>query len=164
MVVTKIEANTNSSASPSGKHRWGGLHSILHFLYCCLSIYNTHTHPHTHTHKHLVRLDLRLSPPHWLMTEWITSGMSNCCKLLTSTSAVWGSVSCPRTLWHADQGKRTSDLLITRHLINCLWWCHSRSCLGLLPHNETHHKQRSRSGFDVWKMSWWHLLKNTWCC
>ena len=37
------------------------------------------------------------------------------CKLPTSTSgAVWGSASCPRTLRHADQGNRTSDLPITR--------------------------------------------------
>ena len=28
--------------------------------------------------------------------------------------AVWGSVSCPRALWHADQGNRTSDLPITK--------------------------------------------------
>ena len=27
---------------------------------------------------------------------------------------LWGSVSCPRTLRHADQGNGTSDLLITR--------------------------------------------------
>ena len=27
----------------------------------------------------------------------------------------WGSVSCPRTLQHADQGNRTSDHPITRH-------------------------------------------------
>ena len=38
------------------------------------------------------------------------------CKVLTSTSgAVWGSVSCPKTLRHADQGNQTSNLLITRH-------------------------------------------------
>ena len=36
------------------------------------------------------------------------------CKVPTSTSgAVWGSVSCPKTL-HADQGDQTSDLPITR--------------------------------------------------
>ena len=33
----------------------------------------------------------------------------------TSTSEpVWGSVSCPKTLWHADQGNWTSDPLIKR--------------------------------------------------
>ena len=39
------------------------------------------------------------------------------CKVPTSTSgAVWGWVSCPRTLRHADpdQGNRTSDLPVTR--------------------------------------------------
>ena len=37
------------------------------------------------------------------------------CKVPTSTSgAVWGSVSCPWMLWHADQGNQTSDLQITR--------------------------------------------------
>ena len=37
------------------------------------------------------------------------------CKVLTSTSgAVWGSVSCPRTLLHADQENRTSSLQIKR--------------------------------------------------
>ena len=37
------------------------------------------------------------------------------CKVLTSTSgAVWGSVSWPRTLRHLDQGNWTSYLLITR--------------------------------------------------
>ena len=37
------------------------------------------------------------------------------CKVLTSTSgAVWSSVSCPKTLRHADQGNWTGDLLITR--------------------------------------------------
>ena len=36
-------------------------------------------------------------------------------QLLTSTSgAIWGSVSCPRTLQHADQWNQTSDLQITR--------------------------------------------------
>ena len=37
------------------------------------------------------------------------------CKMATRTSGVvWGLVSCPRTLWHADQGNGTSDLPITR--------------------------------------------------
>ena len=37
------------------------------------------------------------------------------CKVPTSTSgAMWASVSCPRTLRHADQGNQTNDLLITR--------------------------------------------------
>ena len=36
------------------------------------------------------------------------------CKVPNSTSgAVSGSVSCPRTLQHADQGNQTSDLLPT---------------------------------------------------
>ena len=38
------------------------------------------------------------------------------CKVPTSTSgAVWGSISCPRTLRHADHGNWTSDLFIRRH-------------------------------------------------
>ena len=45
---------------------------------------------------------------HWW--QWLP------CKVPTSTSgAVWGSVSSPRTLWHAHRGNRTSDLPITRH-------------------------------------------------
>ena len=37
------------------------------------------------------------------------------CKVETSTSgAVWGSLTCPRRLRHADQGNQTSDLPITR--------------------------------------------------
>ena len=41
------------------------------------------------------------------------------CKVPTSTwGAVWGSVSCPRTLWHADQWNRTSDLLIARRWLD----------------------------------------------
>ena len=39
----------------------------------------------------------------------------------TSTpGAVWGSVSCQRTLQHADRGKWTSDVQITRHWL-CPW-------------------------------------------
>ena len=37
------------------------------------------------------------------------------CTVSTSSSgAVWGSVSCPRTLWHTDQGNQTNDLPIPR--------------------------------------------------
>ena len=37
------------------------------------------------------------------------------CKVVTSTSgAVWGSVSWPRTPQHADQGNQTSNLPLTR--------------------------------------------------
>ena len=36
--------------------------------------------------------------------------------------AVWGSISRPRTLWHADQGNRTSDLPITRCWLYPLFW------------------------------------------
>ena len=39
--------------------------------------------------------------------------------VLTSTpGAVWGSVSCSRTLRHADQGNWTSNLLMTRRWLN----------------------------------------------
>ena len=41
------------------------------------------------------------------------------CKVQTSTSGtVWGSVSCPRTRRHADQGNQTSD-----HPITGRWLC-----------------------------------------
>ena len=40
----------------------------------------------------------------------------------STSGAVWGSVSCPKTLRHADQGNQTSDLLITRH-----WLCPQHS-------------------------------------
>ena len=33
---------------------------------------------------------------------------------VTASGAVGGSVSCPRTLRHAEQGNLTSDLLLTR--------------------------------------------------
>ena len=50
-------------------------------------------------------------------------------KVPTSTSgAVWGSVSCPRPLRHADQGNQTSSHLITTRWLPCAPWA---SLLGL---------------------------------
>ena len=44
--------------------------------------------------------------------------------------AAWGSISCPRTLWHADQGNQISDPPITRrwlyplsHSTEWQYWC-----------------------------------------
>ena len=48
------------------------------------------------------------------------------------SGAVWDSVTCPRTLWHADQGNWTSNLPLTRcwlypwptadtTIIGCIW-------------------------------------------
>ena len=45
----------------------------------------------------------------------ITVCMASMCGANSTSGAVLGSVSCPRTLQHADQGNRTSDLPITRH-------------------------------------------------
>ena len=57
---------------------------------------------------HLDKTVLTVIHIHW--RRWLP------CKVPTSTSgAVWGSVSCPRTLRHADQGNQTSGFPITRH-------------------------------------------------
>ena len=51
---------------------------------------------------------------------------------VSSTSgAVWGSVSCPRTPQHADQGKRTSNRPITRNLLLYPW-----ATAGTMEHEE----------------------------
>ena len=51
------------------------------------------------------------------------------------SGAVWGSVSCPRTLWHADQGNWTCNLLPTR----LYPWVHSffdeRTFYCAFPHS-----------------------------
>ena len=67
-------------------------------------------------HLHLVQCD---------SNSYIHSGWWLPCKVPTSTSgAVWGSVSCPKTLVYADKGIWTSDLPITRFRL-CPWAAHS---------------------------------------
>ena len=71
--------------------------------------------------------------------------------MLTSTSgAVCGSISCPRTLWHADQGNRTSALPITRR-----WLYPWAAAAHLLNFSELQHFIQTPSGFllaenDTW--------------
>ena len=43
-----------------------------------------------------------------------SNSYNDSCHARCTSGAVWGSVSCPRTLWHADQGNQTSNLLIRR--------------------------------------------------
>ena len=78
-----------------------------------LIIYSLQLHAQRWTYLHVrgladafVQFELVLHTVWWRWLPW---------KVPTSTSeAVWGSVSCPRTLWHADQGNQTSELPITR--------------------------------------------------
>ena len=61
----------------------------------------------------LVQHDLQIFIHWW---PWLP------CKVPTSTSgAIWGSASCPRTLRHADQGNWTSNLVGSAPLPYLLW-------------------------------------------
>lgn len=50
----------------------------------------------------------------------------------TGTSEA-GSVSCPRTLWHTEEGNRTSDLPITRY------WLYSWATVTIILHQHVHY-------------------------
>ena len=60
------------------------------------------------------------------------------------TSAVWGSVSCSRTLWHAELGNRTSDVPITKC---CLYpWARAMPPSHTHTHTHTHTCTKTRGG------------------
>ena len=67
------------------------------------------------TFWHFIRTFIRCFCPKWLT---VIHTFIHWCRWLpckTSTSgAVWGSVSCPRTLWYADHMNRTNDFPMTR--------------------------------------------------
>ena len=68
------------------------------------------------------------------------------CKVLTSTSGtVWSSVSCPRTLWHADQGNRNQQPSDKKTLLLPL----SHSCPVVGPSAFTPQIDRSRACLEA---------------
>ena len=75
---------------------------------------------------------------HWW--QWLP------CKVLTSTSGtVWSSVSCPRTLWHADQGNQKQRPSDNKTL--ALPLSHSRPVVG--PSAFTPQIDRSRACLEA---------------
>ena len=99
--------------------------------------------PHLH-----FRVFIRCSCPKWLtvIRTFIHWWWWLPCKVPTSTSGgVWGSVSCPRTLRHADQGARTSYLRITRRwLYSWATAAHVSSIMEIFTQTQ-------------FKLSWWNM-------
>ena len=88
---------------------------VLRWGPCWHILWQTQTHLKAHLH---FRAFIRQFGPKWrtvIHTYIHTLIVVAAMQLLTSTSgAGWGSVSCPRTLQHADQGNWTSGLQITK--------------------------------------------------
>ena len=79
----------------------------------------------------------------WRWLQW---------KVLTSTSgAVWGSVSCPRTLWHAYQRNQTSDIPMLALHLNHSCPNNAISCLEEI-------KGIFRCKFNPWSNTPWHWV------
>ena len=94
------------------------MYYVFFFVFFITSIKNSVAVPGANllsSHGHILhfRAFSRCFCPKWLT---VIHTFTHWWRWPTSTpGAVWGSVSCQRTLWHAHQGNWTSSLLMTRH-------------------------------------------------